>query len=148
MRPYHRPLSLGAKSLEVLGLPVPPDDCGCGCMKYTLGAVELGGSYGTSPGIGLVALVERDEDEVVELSLSDALARLFADGGVGGIDSSADLRRVAAALSGAHCVQVGTPTSMPRSRRSRTSLGASPPRSTWSRSRSTVARSSTSTVRR
>jgi hypothetical protein len=53
-------------------------------------------------------LCDRGFTDVVDLTLSEMLARVFSDGGLGHVDGSDRLARCARALSQARCVRVGT----------------------------------------
>jgi hypothetical protein len=108
VRPYHRPLALAAESLEALDLEVPEDDCRCGCMKHLLQPAELGGSFGGPVPVALVVFCQGQGRGVQELSLAQALTRLFVDGGLDNVDASERLAAVASALAGAHCAEIGT----------------------------------------
>ena len=108
VRTYHRPLALGFRSMEALGLEVPEDDCRCGCMKHLVAPDELGGSFGRPVGIDLVVFCDATGLDVTPLSLPEALVRLFVERGIGNVDESDQLAAVASALAGARCASVGT----------------------------------------
>jgi len=108
VRPYPRPVALSSSSFEALGRELPEDDCGCGCMKYALHPEELGGRVGERETIDVVVLCDRDGTGVQERSLPDTLEALFKQASVGHVDGLDQMARVARALAGARCVELGT----------------------------------------
>jgi hypothetical protein len=108
VRPFPRPVGLSATSFEALDLPVPPDDCGCGCMKYAVHPETLGGTIASEGRIDVVVLCDRDGLGVTELTLPVVLARLFEEASIGNVDDADQLAFVASTLAGARCLQVGT----------------------------------------
>jgi len=108
VRPYPRPLALTGEALELLGLPVPEDDCGCGCMKYVLRPEDLGGEVGGNAGIDVVLVCDHAATGVQELPLAGLLARLFSEASIGNADAPAHLEQIASALATASCLVLGT----------------------------------------
>jgi hypothetical protein len=108
IRPYPRPIALSADSLEVLGLPVPEDDCGCGCMKHVMPPDALGGSVGAPRSIDVLVICDATTTDTRELTLPEAMAQLFDQASLGNIDDTGALSRLAGLLAGARCVALGT----------------------------------------
>jgi hypothetical protein len=135
VRAYPRPVALSSTAYDVLGIPLPEDDCGCGCMKYAVHPSELGGRVGPPRAIDLVAICDRTITGVVDLTHSAAMAALFQQGSVANVGDDGHLGRVASALAGARCAQVGTEdldaavaalTALAREPRSAVVVGAEP----------------------
>jgi hypothetical protein len=108
IRPYPRPVALSAASLEVLGIPVPEDDCGCGCMKHVMAPDALGGAIGAPRPIDVLVLCDATTADCTELSLPEAMAHLFDQASLGNVEDTAALSRLAGLLAGARCVALGT----------------------------------------
>jgi hypothetical protein len=108
VRPYPRPVGLSSTSFEVLDLPLPEEDCGCGCMKYAVHPESLGGRIASEGRIDIVVVCEKDETGVVELTLPALLGRLFDEASIGNVGEADQLALVASTLAGARCVQLGT----------------------------------------
>jgi hypothetical protein len=108
LRAYPRPVALTAQSLEALGHPVPEDDCGCGCMKHVLHPAALGGSVGAPRPVDVLVLCDACSTTTTEITLPQALTRLFDEASLGNVDDPADLSRIADLLSGARCIALGT----------------------------------------
>jgi hypothetical protein len=108
VRPYPRPVGLSSTAFELLDLPLPEDDCGCGCMKYALHPETLGGTIASEGRIDVVVLCDRAGTGTTELTLPGLLARLFKEASIGNVDDASQLALVAETLAGARLVQQGT----------------------------------------
>jgi hypothetical protein len=108
VRPYPRPVGLSATAFELLDLPLPEDDCGCGCMKYALHPETLGGRVASEGRIDVVVLCDKAGTGTTELTLPGLLARLFDEASIGNVDDPTQLALVARTLAGARLVQQGT----------------------------------------
>jgi hypothetical protein len=128
VRPFPRPVALSAQSLEALGLPVPDDDCGCGCMKHPLRPADLGGGIAVTAPVDVLLLCDCCSLRTEEITLPVALARLFDEASLGNVEDPDELALVARALARARCISLGTAELDPALDALEAVLAASPPR--------------------
>ena len=108
VRPFHRPLGLARRSLELLDLAVPPGVAEDGADKLLISADNLGFATVGPTTVTVVAICDRSRTGVEELSPAVMLLRFLELGVAPYPDPGRHLGVFARVLAGARCLELGT----------------------------------------